>query len=72
MASEDFMGSSDEGPAGENFGEEERKRKMIFGSLALVGGILAIIVIIYAFGLTSAKTDKEYDNKKATETKQQK
>lgn len=72
MPSEDFMGSSDTGPAGENFGEEERKRKLIYGSLALVGGLIATIIIVYAFGLTSAKTDKEYDKKKPAQSAQNK
>lgn len=50
-------GGDTSGPEGEPFAEEERKRKYIIGSVALVVGLVATLVLIYAFGLTSADVE---------------
>lgn len=40
------------GPKGENFAEEERRRKYIIGGVAAVGTLVAIFVLLWAFGAT--------------------
>lgn len=69
---EDMMGAdATSGPEGEPFAEEERKRKYIIGTIALIVGILATIILFYAFGITSAGVEEETgDSTKGAATKQ--
>lgn len=66
MAPRDDSSAQTPGPADEDFAEKERRKKLIYGSIALVGAVVTVIVILYAFGMTSAKIEVE-DQKAAKE-----
>lgn len=66
MAPQEDSSAQTSGPADEDFAETERRKKLIYGSLALVGAIVTVLVILYAFGMTSAKIEVE-DQKAAKE-----
>jgi len=71
MEDRDLDADVTEGPEGEPFAEEERKRKYILGTGIIVVAILATFGMIYAFGLTSADVEEgNGDATKAAETEQ--